>query len=187
MQRAIRLGVALAAACAALTGVRAEAGPVDVPGVDVNVQQGWGSPEEAPLVPAVPVPVPAWAVDVPPVEASLIDGATGNTSTLPYDYRSRFYDKIRGRDMKTYNNTFCNWYHAYDLENDSADSYTDIQLVLNVDNDFDRYFVKVRYPNDGRWWKYCWSPVHSWETYHFDYIQESYDYALTIEGRVDGK
>jgi hypothetical protein len=181
MHRWIRWAVAIAAATAALSTTTARA-------ADVDVEPGWDTAEAAPLVPvAVPVPALAASIVVPPVEASLLDGATGHTSTLPYTYRSTFYDKIRGRDMQSYNGTFCNIYHAASVDNDAADPYTDIQLVMNVNNGYDRYFERVRYPNDGGWWRYCWTGHSSSAAYHFDYIQADYDWAVTIEGRVDGK
>lgn len=199
MYRSMRWVVAVIAVCSGLAvatnaavaepvgGMGGVGGVGGVGGATVNVETGWATPGEAPLVVPVPVPAPVSAVIVPPVEAGFMDGATGSSSNLPFDYRSRFYDKIRGRDMTTYNGTFCNLYHLVEIDNDAADAYTDIQLVLNVNNGYDRYYERVRYPNDGGWWKYCWTGHSTKSTYHFDYIQADPDWALTMEGRADGK
>lgn len=163
---------------------------------------GWNRPGDAPVIQAVPV------TDLPSdaVWYHLYEGPDGQTyvrgatlpggsewsysaaavSPLPFNYTADWNALLRGRDMKTGNTVFCNDYRSTSVENPSADPYTDIQLVLNVDRGSDKYYETLRYKNDGVQRGWCWRGHSNHLVYHFDYRQPNTYWRVTATGTVDG-
>jgi hypothetical protein len=163
---------------------------------------GWNRPGDAPVVEAVPVAdLPADATTFHYyagrdgrtylVGATLPDGSEWSfgataVSPLPFNYSADWHANLRGRDMSTSNGVFCNDYRSTFVENRAADPYTDIQLVLNVDNGKDKYYETLRYKNDGVQRGWCWRGHSNHLVYHFDYRQPDTYWRVSASGTVDG-
>jgi hypothetical protein len=199
---ALAQGAAVAGLRMAVGGVLVEAAAgVPTPTTEApEALPGWDDPDAAPVLTALPVvDLPTAAVVFhlaasrggPTVVTAVTmpDGTSepyASASTLPFSYTADWYAALRGRDMKTTSTIFCNDYHSTSVENAAADPYTEIQLVLNIDNGPDKYYERVRYQNDGVPRGWCWRGHSSLRTYHFDYRQPDTYWRVQAAGTVDG-
>lgn len=107
-------------------------------------------------------------------------------SSLPFNYTVDFTSTLRGRDMQTSTNKFCNDFKSTFVANPSATPYMTITLRKTVNNAPDPSYESVTYPLDGVQRGYCWTGHSNTATYHFDYALPNFGWQVKGSGDVHG-
>ena len=107
-------------------------------------------------------------------------------SSLPFNYTVDLTATLRGRDMQTSTNRFCNDFKSTFVENHQATPYITITLRKTVNNAPDPSYESVNYTLDGVQRGYCWTGHSNTATYHFDYALPNFGWQVKGSGDVHG-